>query len=160
MIHDFRILFIAAALGVASVAQADQKAYGPESLAKIEQEFSGEPFLLVLWELSCPPCHGEMAMLGRLRQEHPGMNLVLVGTDPVGMEEEVADVLARHGLTGVNSWLFANENKERLRYSIDPEWYGELPRNYFYDADGQRTGISGKLDEARVREWLAPRSQG
>lgn len=135
-------------------AHAEQMPYVPGSLTDIERAHGDEPFLLVLWEMSCPPCHGEMAMLGKLRQQHPEINLVFVGTDHIDTRDEVAALLEKHGLAGVESWLFAEDNKERLRHSIDPEWYGELPRNYFYAAAGGRTGVSGRLDEQRVRDWL------
>lgn len=139
---------------IAAPAWAGQKSFAPGSLADIERANAGEAFVLVLWEVSCPPCHAEMAMLGRLRADHPEMNLVFVGTDPIGMEDEVAALLEKYGLAGVESWLFIGGNVERLRYSIDPDWYGELPRNYFYAADGSRSGFSGKLDEQRVLDWL------
>jgi thiol-disulfide isomerase/thioredoxin len=151
----YRTMVFLLTLCLAAPAWAEQRSFVPGSLSDIERNRAKETFILVLWELSCPPCHEEMAMLGRLRQDYPDMNLVLVGTDSMQMQQDVATVLDRHGLTGVESWLFDDDNIERLRFSIDPEWYGELPRNYFYDAAGERTGVSGKLNENRVRDWLS-----
>ena len=136
------------------LACAESRPFTGAELPEIEAAFDGEPFIVVVWELSCAPCHAELAMLGRIRQEHPGLNLVLLGTDPLRRQPEVDAVLAERGLAGIQSWIFAADNVERLRFSIDPDWHGELPRNYLYAEDGTRIGISGRLDEERVREWL------
>jgi hypothetical protein len=136
-------------------AHAEHVGFQTDSLDQIEKQYSGEPFILVMWEINCFPCHEELETLGMLKKLHPDMNLVLVGTDNINKQEDIDVILSKHGLTEVDSWLFADPNIERLRYSIDPEWFGELPRNYFYDADSSRIGISGKLTEDILLEWLS-----
>lgn len=143
------------ALCLAAPAATGPKPFGSGSLAGIEQTYEGERFLLVLWQIDCAPCRGEMVMLGKLLAGHPRMNLVLVGTDPVERNDEAAALLEHHGLAEADTWIFAEDNLERLRYSVDPAWYGEVPRNYVYDAAGERSGFSGRLDERKVREWLS-----
>lgn len=135
-------------------AAADQKPFGVGSLAEIERGYRGHRFVLVLWQIDCAPCHREMKMLGKLRADHPELRLVLLGTDTIELLAETEALLAQYGLGDADAWHFEDSSQERLRYSIDPEWYGELPRNYLYDADGSRTGFSGGLDEVRLRDWL------
>ena len=48
----------------------------------------------------------------------------------------------------------AEADEDKLRYSIDPTWYGELPRTYFYDADHQITPLSGKISNSFLDTWL------
>lgn len=129
--------------------------FGPASLRAIEERRAGQPFLAVLWSVDCAPCRRELELLGRVRQAHPELALVLISTDPPGAEAAELEVLANHGLEDVESWGFADANVERLRYSIDPGWFGELPRAYFYRSDGSRRGISGALEEDELLEWLA-----
>ena len=43
----------------------------------------------------------------------------------------------------------------KLRYGIDPSWFGELPRSYFYDAAHNRLPHSGALNEDHIEAWLA-----
>lgn len=148
------------ALCLAAPAWPGQKPFAPGSLAEIEQAYDGERFILVLWQIDCAPCHGEMIMLGKLLAEHPQMNLVLVGMDPLELRAETGALLDEYGLAGADSWLFAEDNLERLRHDIDPAWYGEAPRNYLYDAAGARSGFSGKLDEQKVRDWLSLEEAG
>ncbi|NNE39167.1 MAG: hypothetical protein HKN08_12745 [Gammaproteobacteria bacterium] len=126
-----------------------------DSIKEIEEKYTGQHFLLVLWEISCLPCHEEMALLGNMIELYPELNVVMVGTDHIDKDEELSKLLAKHKLANIDSWLFAEKNIEKLRYSIDPEWYGELPRNYFYDIDSGRVGHSGKLTEEILLEWLS-----
>jgi iron complex outermembrane receptor protein len=52
--------------------------------------------------------------------------------------------------------LFAqlNYDIERLRFSIDPTWHGELPRSYFYAADDSFKAHSGILTEEKLQEFF------
>jgi thiol-disulfide isomerase/thioredoxin len=133
---------------------ADIHPFVAETLAEIQQEYAGRPFLLALWSVDCPPCMAELSMLGRLRKEHPDLPLVLVSTDPVEQRDDAEDFLLDYQLTDMRSWMFADPFAERLRFTIDPQWYGELPRSYYYDASHQPEAHSGMLTEAQVREWL------
>ena len=151
----FRQLIIAVLLStLPGLTFADHRPFNPDSIKQIEQQYAGEPFLLVLWEINCFPCREEMDLLGKLKQSHPDINLVFIATDDISKQPEIVDVLAQHRLADIDSWIFADPNVERLRYSIDPEWFGELPRNYFYDTDSSRIGFSGKLAEEVMEEWL------
>jgi hypothetical protein len=64
----------------------------------------------------------------------------------------VKGILARNGLIDVENWIFGTVDAQKLRYEIDPSWYGELPRTYFYNATGNRTAKSGAL---RIDEFEA-----
>ncbi len=120
----------------------------------IVSSLAGQPFVLALWSLDCVYCRHDLALLSRLKMEHPQLRLVLVATDQAARRAEITPALATLGLDTEESWIFADGFTERLYYEIDPQWYGELPRTYFYEADGARTGISGKLEENAVSEWI------
>lgn len=137
-----------------ALVSANHQPFEAGSLKQIEQRYAGKSFLLVLWELNCFPCHEEMELLSKLKKEHPDANVVLISTDDISKQAEITAMLDKHGLKGIDSWLFADKNLEKLRYSIDPEWFGELPRNYIYDTDGSRFGFSGKLTQEVLDEWL------
>ena len=124
------------------------------SQQQIVSAFAGQPFVLALWSLDCTYCRHDLAMLGRLKAERPELQLVLVATDPPQRRGEIAPALDGLRLGAEESWIFADTFVERLRHEIDPLWFGELPRTYFYEADGSRTGVSGSLDEAEVARWI------
>ena len=136
------------------LAAGGQSAFKADSLDQIEQTYAGEGLLLVMWEINCMPCREELGLLGRARENHPDMNLVLISTDDIALAPQVREILANNNLTGVDSWMFAEQNVEKLRYAVDPEWFGELPRNDIYDEDHNRIGFSGKLSEEVLEEWL------
>jgi hypothetical protein len=148
------LIFVALVTCLPVVVMAKHQPFTADSLQQIEQQYAGEPFLLVIWEINCFPCREELALLGKLRQIHPDMKVSLLATDNISQLDEIAAILEANQLAGIDSWIFADPNIERLRYNIDPQWFGELPRNYFYDADSSRFGFSGKLTEEVLNEWL------
>jgi len=124
------------------------------SFADIKRHHAGHKFLLALWSVDCIPCHEELALFGRLHREHPELRLVLISTDVEGDGGALAHALKRHGLANVEAWMFADDFSEKLRFEIDPRWSGELPRNYFVQANGNSRGQSGKVDAHTVKTWL------
>lgn len=114
----------------------------------------GKPFVLALWSLDCVFCRDDLALLGKLMAKYPKLAVVTLATDPPEQRDEVQKVLDRYRLGGAANWQFADTFVERLRYEIDPQWFGELPRTYFYEADGTRSAVSGQLDAHEVERWI------
>lgn len=126
------------------------------SLAQIVATRANGAFILAFWSLACAHCQAELAMLGELARDRPRLPLVLVSTDAPGDAPALAATLARHGLGEVESWVFTDDFAERLRYEVDPHWYGELPRSYLYRDGRVAQAASGALDRTTVEAWLAP----
>jgi hypothetical protein len=83
------------------------------------------------------------------------MNLVFVAADPAPMPaDRVATVLSGAGLSGMESWNFADRFTARLRYEIDPAWRGELPRTLLIEPDGTTTVMSGVMNGKAIGDWL------
>jgi thiol-disulfide isomerase/thioredoxin len=108
---------------------------------------ANKPFMLVIWSITCPSCLKDMALLNKMHKAHPNINMVMLATDDASATEQIQQILAKNELTGLENWLFADENPQKLRYEIDPKWYGELPRTYFLDKQHEREGISGVLSQ-------------
>ena len=66
----------------------------------------------------------------------------------------VSAMLAQTGLAPAENWTFGDGFVERLRYEIDPQWQGEIPRTLLIAHDGTTTVIEGVADLARVKAWL------
>ena len=133
---------------------AELKPFGMDSLARIEQAHQDQGFLLVLWSLDCPPCIKELGTLQSLQLPTPSRRLVLVSTDGEERRGEVEKMLEGFELADHENWLFADTYTERLRYRIDADWFGELPRSYHYDAQHQRVARSGRLNHQTLVQWL------
>jgi hypothetical protein len=89
-----------------------------------------------------------------LAKKYPELDLVFVATDTPEQKQEIAKTLQRYRLQNKESWVFADSFVERLRYEVDPQWYGELPRTYFFDAQGVSIAISGKVERDQVEQWI------
>jgi thiol-disulfide isomerase/thioredoxin len=145
---------MAAAPAVANEALVSKPFYH-DSLKKVEASYFGEAFLLSVWSQECGPCMKELAILAGLKDEYPKLNLVLISTDSIDNTGDNDTLLAELGHSNtVDSWIYASDQPERLRYSIDKNWFGEMPRSYFYDDQGARRAVSGLLSEATLRSWI------
>lgn len=133
--------------------------FGAGSLAEIQQRHDGKPFVLLFWSVDCASCIKEMDGLATTLAGHPELRLVMVATDDIGDSDQVDAVLKKHHLDNVESWAFADANAKKLRYGIDPSWFGELPRSYFYDAKHQRKSQSGFLKPEQLEAWLVSLKQ-
>lgn len=150
-----RILLSGVFLCSASFALADNlKAFSTESFEEIKASFEGQEFLLGLWSVDCPPCMVEMQFMAELIQLNPDIPYVLVSADPIDQRDYSVEFLEDVGLGDKESWMFADSFVERLRFSIDPNWYGELPRSYFFDSDHAMKSHSGIVSEELLIEWF------
>lgn len=128
------------------------QAFDAGSFDAIREKYRDTAHVVVLWSVTCPPCHGELEMLSRWRDENPRFPVVLIATDGIADSDAVANLLGRFKLTGADNWIFADSYIEKLRYSIDPDWRGELPRSYLVGPESTRV-IKGLLTEDTLREW-------
>ena len=151
------LLLLLATPAVAADAPAP---FARGSWQELRQAHAGRPFVVHLWGLTCAPCLVELPNWGALRREQPALELVLIAADPVPEEpRRAADALAKAGLAGTESWMFADRFAELLRYEIDPRWRGELPRTLLIDRTGAVTALSGVADLDQVRAWLAAQAK-
>jgi thiol-disulfide isomerase/thioredoxin len=125
------------------------------SWKEIRQAHAGRPTVVHFWGLTCGPCRVEMPSWGNLLVERPGLELVVINADLVPNEPgAVSATLAQTGLAAAENWTFGDGFVERLRYEIDPQWRGEIPRTILIAADGAITVIEGVADLTEVRAWL------
>lgn len=148
------LIAIALLCASAIVQAADIRPFVSGSAASIAKSHQGQPYLLSLWSLNCPPCMAELAEFGRLAGKYPQFRWVLISTDSPAERKQIRATLKRYGLHQAENWVFADEFTERLRFELDRSWHGELPRNYFVDRSGERSAHSGKLDGIVLEAWI------
>ena len=130
------------------------KPFYASSMQEIFAVRQGKPFIVGLWSLSCTHCRDDLILLSSLSQQYPELDLVLIATDTMDDADTAVATLAQYKLHKTESWIFADDFTEQLRYSIDRRWQGELPRTYFYDAAHQMRAISGKLNAVETERWI------
>lgn len=100
----------------------------------------------------------KMPLLSELKKAWPDIHVITLSTDDIADGNQIREILTEFNLDTAENWIFADSNAQKLRYTIDPKWFGELPRTYFIDKTRQRKGISGGLTreqyESVFRELL------
>jgi thiol-disulfide isomerase/thioredoxin len=144
---------VASFVPAAASAAQEIKPFVRGSYQQIVSSREGRPFIVNFWSLSCGYCQVELAMLKKLIRKYPKLDLVLVSTDSPEEEKLVSSTLAKFSLGRADAWLFADSYTERLRFDVDKKWQGELPRTYFFSANGEVAAISGKLEQKDMEQW-------
>jgi hypothetical protein len=135
-------------------APAQLKTFTNGSYQQLVTQYKNHPWVLIIWSTTCPSCLKELSTINKLHQLHPKINFVMLTVDDALATHQINEVLEKNQLTHLDNWLFNEENSEKLRFEIDPNWYGELPRTYFFNAAHQRSAISGVLTPEKYNEQL------
>jgi thiol-disulfide isomerase/thioredoxin len=141
----FCYLFLSLFAQITHAEMAELKPFVPGSYQHILDGHANKPFMLVIWSITCSSCLKDMALLNKMHQANPNVDIVMLATDDASATDQVQQILAKNELTGLENWLFADDSPQKLRYEIDPRWYGELPRTYFLNKKHEREGVSGVL---------------
>lgn len=148
-------ILLLAWLGLCTHANAENfKAFNSQSRVQIEQSNQGMAFVMAFWSVDCPYCIEEMQALGNLLRKHPQVKLITVCTDVMGRAADINKFLDQAHLPAHERWQFAEADEDRLRYNVDKNWGGELPRTYFYDAKHQVSALSGRPQNAWLADWF------
>jgi thiol-disulfide isomerase/thioredoxin len=133
----------------------EPRPFGRGSWQELRHAHAGQPTVVHFWALSCGPCLVELPVWGALVRERPDLRLVFVNIDRVlEKPERMIATLDKVGLGAVENWVFADRFAERLRFEVDPNWRGELPRTLLITRDGAVTAFSGAADPAAIRRWI------
>jgi thiol-disulfide isomerase/thioredoxin len=122
-------------------------------MTEIEKQNEKANFIFVLWSLDCPPCFKELEYLSIFVKQNNRPKLILVSTDGAEYTSEIQATLKQYHLHKEENWNFYNV-PELLRSKIDLNWYGELPRSYYYQKDEERLTHSGPLNPEIMGKWL------
>ncbi len=115
----------------------------------------GKPLIVHFWGITCAPCMVEMPKWAALMHRDAGFDFVVVDGDPVGADSTGAQsMLAKMGLANAESWRFADDFVERLRFEVDPKWQGELPLTVLVGRGAGVRKIVGSADFDEVARWL------
>lgn len=125
--------------------QVNIKSFKKDSYQQILNHYKDQPWVLILWSVTCSSCLSEMGLIQQIHQQNPKLNIIMVSVDGPEFYQEMAQIIQQEKLTTIEHWGFAEDNSPALRYVIDSRWYGELPRTYFFDREHHKTGVSGVL---------------
>lgn len=150
------VLFLTAAVVQAnspsnSNSLVSLKAFEIGSFEQIVTNKIKQDHLVILWSFDCPPCITELKKVSELHQQFPNYQLTLINTDALNEQPRVERLLREYKLVGLDNWSFGDNDEERLRFDIDPRWYGDLPRSYFFPLKGKVKRLQGALTSDELR---------
>jgi hypothetical protein len=152
--HCFDFLFFFLAI-LNMPVQAEPAAFSSGSYQQLLTRHDHQPFMLVVWSVNCPSCLKDMALLNSIHQSRPELNIIMLAADELAATEQAQKILEKNQLSELESWIYAEENTQKLQFEIDPKWYGELPRTYFFDKAHQRTAVSGVISKDEYETMFA-----
>ncbi|NQY33367.1 MAG: hypothetical protein HRT37_00065 [Alteromonadaceae bacterium] len=148
------LIFIVGMLFTFNTA-AQSEVFTTEVFNNVKQQFKGQRWLALMWSLDCPPCIKELAQISKIHKQHPSLPVILINTDSDDeLTKERETLITKYQLNSLTRFYFIDGRAARSRYLIDPNWYGELPRSYFYKANGERIEHSGLVNEDLLKKWL------
>jgi len=135
--------------------QAKQLPLTQTAFEQIKQSYKGKQWLMILWSVDCPACFKELALIKKLREKRSDLALVIINADDSDeVSAERSQVIIDYEMDDLTHYYFTDGEGDSNRFMIDANWYGELPRSYFVDAQGEFHGKSGLLKESLIKKWL------
>ena len=120
----------------------------------IEKKYLNQPLIISFWSIDCPYCIDDLKKLGKALSKNKNVKLITVCVDGKESAKKAERILNLAHLPEHERYQYAEVDEDKLRYSIDSTWYGELPRTYFYDTTHQVTPLSGKISNSFLDAWL------
>lgn len=127
--------------------------FEPASLQQIVQQHKGKPFVLFIWSLDCTYCQTSLDVMAEVRRSNKDLKIVTLSTDSAAdpqvvplMEKRLAELKMQD-----NAWAFGSASPDKLKYAIDPKWFGEKPRSYWFNSRGERIAYSGMLTPEKIK---------
>lgn len=152
------IALLACVLAASGVSAGEVRAFMRGSWQEILAAHAKRPTIIHIWGPSCGPCLAELPEWGRFLASQKDADFVLINGDrPQSGPTAARPMDARlHDarLRDVESWAFAENHVDRLRFEIDPNWQGELPYTMLVARDGHVTAFSGSADFTALLQWI------
>lgn len=146
-------MFCAVPAHAASMIQA----FDTNSMSHLVAAQKGKPFVLVVWSLDCEYCQTSLQNLAQEKRKGRTLNIVTLSTDAAADAQAVKLMkmkLRKFGIGG-DAWAYGAAAPEQLRYAIDPNWHGEKPRSYWFNARGESVAYSGVITPAIIDRLAA-----
>jgi hypothetical protein len=148
-------LMLAVSATSAAFSETAPKVFGEGSWQDLTATHKGQPLIVHFWSVACAPCLEELPEWGKFLAGNPEAPLVLVNWESRPQPaERIRTTLAKAGLEGVEQWALADGFEQKIRFAIDRDWMGELPRTQLIGRDGSVTTLSGAMDFSKLEAWL------
>ncbi len=140
--HSIRLVLVFSLMSFMAYANETRiNIFHPASYHKILDQYQGKAFTLVFWSVFCSPCIRELERLGKNKTYMSG-TFIFVSTDGDNLIKEVQRLIEKTGLQNQQHWVFSAAQIDEIINTVDSQWYGEVPRNYFFDDEHNRIRLN------------------
>src|SRR3954468_24062160 len=148
------LLMVLLASAPASEAGPELMPFGRGSWQKLLHAHIGHPTIVHFWGVTCGPCKVELPLLGEFMRDHSAIDVVTISADLVpDLPDATRSMLEKSGLASAENWIFSDGFVERLRFEIDPNWRGDIPRTMLISRDGAISVIEGSAETSDLVKW-------
>ncbi|MCO7225147.1 hypothetical protein [Pleionea sp. CnH1-48] len=128
--------------------------FDKNTLFELKASNKDKRWVLLLWSQDCEPCLDELDMLSKLKSNMLGQVVLLNTNDASVLIDEGKQIIEQLKLSSTTNFFFTPGKGKKLKYLLDPDWSGELPRSYFVDEDGNMLAKSGMIKEKHLKAWI------
>ena len=144
-------LMLAVSATQAVASETAPKVFGEGSWQDLTAAHKGQPLIVHFWSVACAPCLAELPEWGKFLAKNPEAPLVLINWESRPQPaDRVRATLAKAGLEGAENWTLTDGFEQKIRFAIDRDWMGELPRTQLIAQDGSMTTVSGAMDFSKL----------
>jgi thiol-disulfide isomerase/thioredoxin len=130
------------------------KPFGRGTWHEILHSHAGRATIVHFWGVTCGPCKVELPLLGEFMRDHSAIDVVTISADLVpDLPDATRSMLEKSGLASAENWIFSDGFVERLRFEIDPNWRGDIPRTMLISREGTITTIEGSAEVTELERW-------
>jgi len=94
----------------------------------------------MFWSVECSPCLKELKHVSENKM-YLSQKFIFVSIDNNQSPDQISMMIKKLKLTKQQHWVFQAGKEKEIIDSVDENWYGEVPRNYYFDEDHNRTRL-------------------
>jgi thiol-disulfide isomerase/thioredoxin len=129
--------------------------FNENTITYLKNKYQGKKWLMVLWSVECPPCIKELALIESILEKNESLPIVVINTDgDKSLDADRKNLITQFKLDKIETYCFTDGQTDTSRFQVDANWFGELPRSYFFNEQGQSSGRSGLLSKEIIQQWL------
>ena len=114
------------------------------------KDYEGKVVLLNLWAIYCTPCRAEMPELVKLQEDYKDKNVVVIGLDIQGTEEDspaaVKALTEKMGITYKIGWA----DEEVTNALVSMTKISAIPQSFAITPDGKLAGVFKGYNPSRT----------
>ena len=136
----FSLILFATFTATVRGAETTVRTFTPNSYSQLLNENDEKEFTLMFWSVECSPCLKELKHVSENKM-YLSQKFIFVSIDNNQSPDQISMMIKKLKLTKQQHWVFQAGKEKEIIDSVDENWYGEVPRNYYFDEDHNRTRL-------------------